>query len=114
MGLNLATLLHTTGRHWSKEAESFSTATEDALDLYRASIRANPSMAESHFNYASLSLTVLHDGGRQMNDRIETNTALLLQITEHLEATLQLQPTHRAAVDTLNYVRLLEARGRRQ
>jgi tetratricopeptide (TPR) repeat protein len=111
---NLATLLHTTGRHWSKEAESFSTATEDALDLYRASIRANPSMAESHFNYASLSLTVLHDGGRQMNDRIETNTALLLQITEHLEATLQLQPTHRAAVDTLNYVRLLEARGRRQ
>ena len=30
---NLATLLHTTGRHWSKAAESFSTAPEDALDL---------------------------------------------------------------------------------
>ena len=69
-------------------------------------------MAESHFNYALLSLTVLHDGGRQMNDRIETNTALLLQITG--TSKLRCIATHRAAVDTLNYVRLLEARGRRQ
>ena len=120
---NLATLLHTTGRHWSTEAtlegskppQMNGTAAAEALDLYRASIRANPSMAEAHYNYASLLLREFYDnrlgdGGKDPDIRV----AILQEIVSHLEAANKLRPNHRATTDTLGYVRSLAKRGGRR
>ena len=95
---NLATLLHTTGRRWTSQIDSLTeqTVVDEALSLYRESIRANPLMAESYFNYASLLLRDVNSIKRHSNE-----------VLDSLEMASKLRPNHRATADLLEYVRRL-------
>ena len=95
---NLATLLHTTGRRWPSQIDSLTeqTVVDEALSLYRESIRANPLMAESYFNYASLLLRDVNSIKRHSNE-----------VLDSLEMASKLRPNHRATADLLEYVRRL-------
>jgi hypothetical protein len=94
---------------------------EEAIDLYRQSIKSNPNMPEAHYNLASLMMN--YYGVKPINSHRNTDEGRVVvaaasngkkksevmdlnqEVMDHLQISLRLRPNHKPTIDMINYLK---------